>query len=278
MFHFAVLGPLQVRANDNTCVLRGPKVGRLLALLLIRSNEVVDVDTLVEELWEPDMRASAQSVLRTHVYHLRRALISAYGEQSVSDRLLTRTGGYLFKVESHELDYHMFLKQVDQARLLLREDRAEDASGMLRSALSLWRGPALAGLSVGRVLASSVAMLNELRSQALELRIEADLRLGCYREVIPELRALIMDNPLNEWLRGQLMLALWRSGRRDEALTTFRDARSALRSELGVEPSIELQRMYRNILSTPHQVRPEPSKFHGLKSGQALASKPAIAS
>jgi SARP family transcriptional regulator, regulator of embCAB operon len=255
MLSFAILGPFHIRSGDNVFVPRGPKVTRLFALLLLRANEVVSIDTLADELWDDDSRPTAQSIVRTHVYHVRQ-MLSSRPLKSVAERLSTEPGGYRFRIEDGELDAHKFTYLANYGRTLLQGGDAEGAAQVLRSALALWQGPVLEGVSTGRLLSQHLIMLSELRIQAVELRIEADLLLGRYREVLPDLRSLVIANPLNEWLQYQLMDALFRAGRRDESLATFRHARSVLSNELGVEPSVELQRLHRRILDAGMPPRP----------------------
>jgi DNA-binding SARP family transcriptional activator len=144
---------------------------------------------------------------------------------------------------------------VIEGKTLLEEGRPEQASQRLREGLALWRGPALANITPGRLLEGHVAHLEELRIRAIELRIRADSALGRHRELIPELRSLVSAHPLNEWLHGRLIDALHRAGRRGEALMAYRSLRAALNEELGLEPSGELQRLQRQVLTAEQPVR-----------------------
>ena len=242
MLRFYVLGPLELQVDGDRGTLRGAKLRKVCALLLLRAGETVDIRSFVTELWDSESPAVAASTLRTHVYYLRRALGSA------ADRLETTPGGYRLHVEPHELDARLFARLVDEGTQRLEDGSADSAAQILREALALWRGRVLADLPTGPSLTQHVIQLDELRARALESRIEADLRVGRHRMVIPELRSLVTVEPLNEWAYARLMEALRHAGRRDEALAAFRRARRNLDEELGVAPAPELQRLHHEIL------------------------------
>lgn len=244
--NFAVLGPLEVRSRDGVCTPRGPMVRKVLALLVLQAGQVVDVDSLVEELWADEPPATAIGAVRTHLYHLRRILDA---ESPAADLLVTRPSGYLLRVPEDRVDLQLFRRSAERGRALFRSGRLEDAADSLDHALGLWRGRCLADVAHGPLLAAHVRRLTELRSSVLELRIEADLQLGRHRELIPELRDLAAGDPLNEWFHARLMTALARSGRRSEALRVFQNLRRTLNAELGVEPSGEVQRRLAEILA-----------------------------
>ncbi|MDA0566071.1 AfsR/SARP family transcriptional regulator [Streptomonospora sp. S1-112] len=248
MIYFSVLGSLELRTDFGVRLPNGVKVRKVLALLLLRANQVVDVDTLAEELWDDRPPQNGTGTIRTHVYHLRRALAQDPATRELAEMLTTERTGYLLRLQPEQLDATLFTEYVEQGRALLRQDRVEDAARRLREALGLWRGRALANTSVGPVLARHVTYLDEVHHHALELRIEADMLLGRHRELVPELRSLIATNPLNEWYHDQLITALHRSGRRGEALAAFHDLRRVLNEELGLEPSQEAQRLQHEIL------------------------------
>ena len=246
MISYQVLGPLAVRAGGIDCTPRGPKVGKVLALLVLRGNEVVGLPGLVEELWEQRPPRTAVTTVRTHVYHLRRALDGAAPEAAAA--LVTEPTGYRLRVGPGELDADRFAAAVERGRLLLAAGDAEGARTVLHPALAAWRGPALANLDPGPVLARHAEHLRELRIAALELRIEADLAVGRYRQLVPELRGLVAAHPLHEWFHARLIEALRRCGRRGEALHAYRDLRAVLDRELGLEPSLDLQRLQLDLL------------------------------
>jgi DNA-binding SARP family transcriptional activator len=232
---FRVLGPLEVRHEGHTVDLRGSKRRAVLALLVLHANEVVRSDRLIEELWGEAQPANASAALHNHVSRLRKDL---------GDVLVTKPWGYVLRADPGAIDLRRFELLVAEAKPLAANERRT----RLAEALALWRGPALADLDHEQALTVEIARLEELRLSALEQRIDADLELGEHEALIPELEALIGEHPLRERLRGQLILALYRSGRQAEALETYRETRRVLVEELGIEPSPELRELERAIL------------------------------
>lgn len=247
--YFGILGPLELRTESGLRTPRGPKLRKILALLILRSNQIVEIDSLVEELWDGDPPRTAVNTLRTHLYHLRGILELESSAATTKEMLVTRPSGYLLHVEENQLDLPRFIQLSDQGRALLRSGRVDEAADTLGLALAQWRGRCLADMPHGRILAAHVSRLTELHISALELRIEADLHLGRHRELIAELRNLTMTHPLNEWFHARLITALHRSGRRGEALLACRALRQILNEELGVEPSPEVQRLQADIVA-----------------------------
>jgi DNA-binding SARP family transcriptional activator len=226
---FRILGPLEVVEGDRPIALGGARQRALLALLLTRPNFVVSTDRLVDELWGAQPPKAALNTVQYYVSQLRKSL--------GADRILTRSPGYLIRIEPGELDLERFEALLGQA----------DPEA-LREALALWRGPALADLAFEPFAQAETARLEELRLAALERRIDLDLESGQAAELVGELEALIAGHPLRERLRGQLMLALYRGGRQAEALAAFQAARATLVQGLGIEPSTALQELERGIL------------------------------
>jgi len=233
---FRILGPLEVGDEGSPIVLPAAKQRALLAILLLHANEPVSGDRLIEELWGGQPPASARKVLQTYVSKLRRVL----GAEAVE----TGPAGYALHVEPAQLDLHRFGCLVAEAR----EARPPVAAEKLRAALSLWRGPPLADFVNEPFAQTEIARLEELRLAALEERIDADLALGRHGELVGELDALVAEHPMRERLRGQLMLALYRSHRQVEALAVHREGRRHLIDEHGIEPSPLLQELERAIL------------------------------
>jgi DNA-binding SARP family transcriptional activator len=233
---FRILGPLEVVEDGHALSLGGTKQRALLACLLLRANQVVSNDRIVDELWGEAPPATAVKTIQVYISRLRKEL----GES----RLVTRPPGYLLHVDRSELDLGRFEELLGEARGL----HPEAAADVLRDALALWRGPALADLAHEPCAQADVARLEELRLTAVEERIEADLANGRDAELIGELEALVAEHPLRERLRGQLMLALYRSARQAEALEVYQAARRTLVEELGLEPSSALQRLEQAIL------------------------------
>jgi len=247
---FGILGPVVALRDGVDLDLGGQKPRALLAVLLLHANEVVSQDALIDQIWGTEPPATAAKTLHAHVSRLRRALREEVGpEGSEASLLQTRGHGYLLGVEPGQLDAAAFTELVATARgSLARGDAAQAADG-LRDALGLWRGPALADLVYEPFAQPHVARLEEQRAAALEDRIEADLALGRHAELIGELEERVGREPLRERLRGQLMVALYRSGRQAEALETFAQGRRVLAAELGLDPSGTLQQLERQILA-----------------------------
>ncbi len=223
---FRILGPLEVIEDGQALELGGQKQRALLAVLLLEANRVVSSDRLIQALWEEGPPETAQKALQVYVSQLRKTL--------GRERLETRAPGYLVRVEEGELDLERF-----------QELRAE---GKLAEALSLWRGPPLSDVAYQRFAQTEIARLEELRLACLEDRLEADLASGRHAELVGELEALAREHPLRQRPRGQLMLALYRSGRDAEALDAYQETRRALVEELGIEPRRELQDLQQRIL------------------------------
>src|SRR4051812_4881145 len=233
---FRLLGPLEVRAGDGPLPLGGEKQRALLALLLLNANRVVSRERLIDELWGEAPPETAVSMVQVYVSRLRKVLPNGV--------LSTRAPGYVLAVEPTELDLARFEELVSAAR-----DAGPDrASHLLREGLALWRGPPLAEFEQEPFARGESRRLEDLRLAAVEERIEADLALGRHADVSGELETLIGEYPHRERLRGQLMLALYRSDRQTEALAVYRDARGAL-DELGIEPSERLRRLEKQILT-----------------------------
>jgi DNA-binding SARP family transcriptional activator/tetratricopeptide (TPR) repeat protein len=259
---FGVLGTLAVSDGDTRAVVRGDKLRALLAALLLDANTAVSVDRLTEALWGESPPASATSSLQNHLMRLRRQLGDGAGT-----RISSAPPGYLIRVEPGELDLHAFEGLCASGRQAHRDGLWQRASDDLSAALALWRGAPLDDVpGAADRYRGLVQQLVEARTQALEARIGADLELGRHSEVIGELRVLTTEHPLREALHGQLMLGLFRCGRQAEALEAYRDLRSTLSEELGVEPSEPLRQLHQRILNAdpgllrhPPAARSEPA-------------------
>ena len=243
MLEFAILGPLEVRHEGRLVDLGGPRRRVVLAALLVRGGEPVPADVLVQTLWGEEAPPTAAKSLHVHVSRLRRALGAA------ASRLCTEASGYRLLVEPGELDADRFERGLDEGRALLAAGHASGAARVLRAALALWRGPVLADLRYEAFAHPEIARLEELRALAFEERVEAELGLGEHARLIGELEALIDEHPTRERLRGQHMLALYRAGRHADALAAYRQARTVLDAELGLEPGRELRRLEQAILT-----------------------------
>jgi predicted ATPase/DNA-binding SARP family transcriptional activator/Tfp pilus assembly protein PilF len=240
---FRILGSLEVRDGAHVVDVGGERQRALLALLLVRANEVVSVDRLLDELWEGSPPQGARTTLRSHVSRLRKAL---GGEARA--KLLTRAPGYVLQLDASQLDAARFKHLVTQGRQALEAGDWPAASATLHQALELWRGPALTEFASVLSIQAEVIRLEELRLTATEDRVEADLAMGRHGELVGELEMLVAEHPLRERLWGQLILALYRSGRQAEALQAYRQLRHRLTEELGIEPSLALRRLEEEVL------------------------------
>lgn len=249
---YRLLGPLQVGPADNLITPTAPKVRSVLALLALRHGQLVQTWELVDELWGDSPPRSAQSTLQTYIYKLRRLLCQVSGG---SDVLQTQTYGYLAAIPPEQIDLHRFNRLSTAGRLALARGDAAAAADLCRDALTLWRGPALAALSRGRLLHAHAVRLEEERLRMLEARIGADLILGRHRMVIAELMELTRTQWVHEGFCRLLMIALYRSERRGEALAEYRRLRQLMLDELALEPGARVQQVHRALLS--EDLRPE---------------------
>jgi DNA-binding SARP family transcriptional activator/DNA-binding beta-propeller fold protein YncE len=213
----------------------------------LHANEVVSTDRLIDELWGDSPPDSAANMLQGYVSHLRKVLEPGRtrGEHEL---LVSRAPGYMLQIRSDQIDAERFEQLTSEARRWLVEGDAEQAAERLRTALALWRGPALADLAYERFARADVDRLEELRLAALEDRVDADLTVGRHDALVGELRELVDQHPLCERLRAQLMAALYRCGRQAEALAVYRKGRRALLDGLGIEPGPALRELEQAIL------------------------------
>jgi DNA-binding SARP family transcriptional activator len=231
---FRILGPLEILDGELRLPLGGTKRRAVAALLLLEANQVVPSERLIDGVWGGDPPPAAVGSLQNHVLRLRRVL---------GDRLVTRAPGYLMRVEPYELDLDRFRRLVAEARA----GEPAQAAALLGEALALWRGPPLADLA-GDPVGLAAGHLDELRLEAVELRIDAELELGLHARLVAELEQIVTEHPFRERLRAQLLLSLYRSGRQADALQAYAAARATLVDELGTEPGPELQALHRAIL------------------------------
>jgi DNA-binding SARP family transcriptional activator/class 3 adenylate cyclase len=247
---FRILGPLEVWADGRSLPLGGVKQRSLLAILVLHAGEVVPADRLIAEVWSESPPGAGDNPLWVNITRLRNTLEPGRGKGEPSRLLRRRGGGYALELEAagHRLDLAQFHELVARGRRALAAGAPEDAAALLRQALGLWRGPALADLAGEPFARAHVPRLEELRLAALQERMDADLARGRDRDLIGELEALVASHPVRERLRGQLMLALYRAGRQADALEVYRQGRQALAEELGIDPDPALQRLERAIL------------------------------
>src|SRR5947208_5415065 len=240
---YRILGPLEVADEGEPVPLGRLKERLVLAILLLHANEFVSRERLIDELWGESPPPTARKAVNVYVSQLRKALT-----RNGHDPIATVDGGYRIGVGADQLDAAHLRQLLATARERAAAGELEAAAELLREALALWRGPALAGLLLESHGRDEIAQLDELRLTALMDRIDCDLALGRHDQVLGELHVLVGEDPLRERLRAQLMLALYRAGRQAEALEAFQQARQTLVEELGIEPSEPLQRLQQAIL------------------------------
>jgi DNA-binding SARP family transcriptional activator len=242
-----VLGSFSASLRQQIVTPTAGKQRQVLALLALRSGQVVTTSTLAEELWGSDLPPSFVVTLQTYIFQLRRRLAAALPEgQDAKHLLSTRHSGYLLECQT---DVEEFKRLARTGREAAEAGDPRAASELLRHALTLWRGPALADVRLGAVLEVEAAALAQVRLGTIETRIECDLAMGRHNAVIGELISLVAEHPLNENFCGLLMRAYYFSGHTPQALDAFRRLRDALNRELGLEPGPRLQRVHQSILS-----------------------------
>lgn len=234
-----MLGSLQVMDGGQPLPLGGRRQRLVLAVLLASANEEVSTDRLVDDVWGEEPPATALKSLQTYVSRLRKIL--------VGDAIATRPRGYLLHTAPGEIDAERFERLAEEGhRLLFSDPRA--AAALLSQALDLWHGMPWGDLADESALRPVAERLRNIRQATVEDRIEANLALGHASMMIGELESLVSEHPLQERLRGLLMLALYREGRQAEALRGYQETRRLLGEQLGIEPSPELQQLEDRIL------------------------------
>jgi DNA-binding SARP family transcriptional activator len=241
---FRILGPLEVLAPAGPLKLGGPRQRSVLAILLLDANRVVSIDRLADDLYGGAAPVTAVTQVHRQISELR-ALLEPGGDRALIE---TRPPGYRILVPPDALDLHVFERRADEAASALAAGNAEEAAAIYREALALWRGTPLADLEYEPFARPVVERLSELRLAAVERCLDAELELGRGAQLVPELEGLVGEHPLNEGLRGQLMIALYRAGRQTEALEVFRLGRTALVEAFGLEPTPALKELESRVL------------------------------
>ena len=244
-----LLGPVEVSSGNGRVALGGPKPRALLAMLALEAGSTVPAGRLIDGLWGEEPPPSAAKMVQVYISQLRKVLAA----QGAADVITTYGRGYQLQLGRERVDACRF------ERLL--------AQGAAREALSLWRGPALADVAEEPFAAAEIRRLEDLRATAVEIVIDHDLDAGRHREVLPEIEALLAQEPLRERLHAQRMLALYRAGRQADALEAYRRARATLVEQIGLEPGPELRRMHEAILRQDPSLDPP---------GQELAGAPLV--
>jgi DNA-binding SARP family transcriptional activator/predicted ATPase len=254
-----VLGPFQLEEGGRRITIGGLRQRAVLATLVLHANEVVPSEQLLVDLWGEDSPSSAANALQAAISRLRKVLPAS--------RLLTTAPGYMLRVFPAELDVSQFEQLIFEGRDALATGAAAEAVQLLDQAMTLWRGPPLTDFRYEPFAQAEIARLEELQLACLEERNEANLALGSAGALTAELGRMVTDHPLRERLRGQLMLALYRSGRQVEALEVYRQFRSTLMEELGLEPSSALRELQAAIL------RHDPVLAPGSATGGTLLAR-----
>jgi DNA-binding SARP family transcriptional activator len=237
---YRLLGPLAALDDGRELRLGGARPRGVLAILLLHAGQVVPASRLIDEVWGENAPQTAANVVQGYVSQLRKEL--------GRDAILTRDPGYLVTAERDSIDLYRFERLAAEASSALEAGNASRASELLREALALWSGPALADVAEEGIARVAAARLDELRLLAHERRIEADLECGLHAEVVGEIETLIREYPLRERPRALFMLALYRCDRQADALAAYRDARQTLVTEVGIDPGAALQELERAIL------------------------------
>lgn len=241
----AVLGPLEITGRDRRESLGSSSQRTILGVLIARRGEVVSPDALAEAVWGTRPPASARKSLHSHISRLRRALAAA--DPDGEDLVKSVPGGYRLELGAHELDADRFEALITSARRVLDDDPRQ-AADRLGEALGLWRGSAFGELAACEPVRPEAVRLNELRAAAVADWVAARLTLGDHQAVIGPLEVAVADDPLAEGPHGQLMLALYRSGRQADALAVYRRLQQRLGDELGLDPSPGVQALHERIL------------------------------
>ena len=259
---FGVLGPLEARLDGEPLPLGGAKQRAVLAVLLLSANEVISVERLIDEVWGDRSPPSAAHSLEAYVSRIRQ-LLSGHGPT------LTRRGaGYRLDLGGATLDADLFAQELQGASDAAAEGDLGLASVLASRALALWHGPALADVSLASAGRAEAERLEEARLRAFELRFDAELELGHHEAIVGELQVLVGQNPYRERFVAQLMLTLYRSGRHAEALDVYEQTRRRLDTDLGLQPSPELQQL------SAQMVRQEAHLQHVAPSRKAPSPRP----
>jgi len=246
---FGILGPLQVLRDGTQLSLGGPQQRAVLALLLTKDEGVATVAQIADAVWGEQPPAGFATTIQTYIFHLREVLEPTRAKGAPATVLVTEPGGYRLRPDNGSVDAAEFERLADAGNKLVAGHRYEEASVQLRQALALWRGRVLADVGDYEFVRQHAAHLDEVRLNVTESRIDADLALGRHATLIAELDTLTELHPLREHLQAQRLLALYRTGRQAEALSSYRSIRQRLQEELGIEPGRELHGLHQSMLN-----------------------------
>ncbi|MFI6942056.1 BTAD domain-containing putative transcriptional regulator [Streptomyces sp. NPDC050418] len=256
----SVLGPFRATLAGMPVHLTAVKPRKVFALLALQADQSVSVGALVEEVWGEQPPRSVQTTLQTYILQIRNVIAAALGDGAAAlphgakSVLITEPGGYRLDTQGGLIDAQEYDALASVGHRALEQGEWADASSYFARALALWHGSALADVQCGALLEVEATRLDESRMSVLQGRIEADLRLGRHRELVGELSGLAARHPLHEGLHEQLMLALYRAGRRSDALRAYRSLRGALNQTLGLDPSPGIEYLHRALLDSSPQL------------------------
>lgn len=266
--YFRILGSTEVVDGNRRVELPTGRGRSLLALLILHAGQPVGADRIIDELWGEDPPRTASTVIQGLVSRLRRALEPFRAKGRPPELIKTVGSGYCLAIDPDAVDANRFKRLLDIARGAAPEAR----SATLAEALSIWRGPALAEFTYQPFAQRAIATLEELRIEAVEERIEADLSMRAGGDLVAELEEAIVANPFRERLRGFLMLALYRAGRQADALEAYRKARAVFAEELGLEPGPALRELEAAIFRQDPTLQPKEATRGAMPSDAAQSS------
>ena len=268
-----MLGPFEVLSDAGVAITpSAQKLRQVLQLLALHRGRVVRTDQITMELWDDRPPPSANTTMQTYIYQLRK-LFSGAGEEEGT--VTTTPAGYMLRLPSAAIDAERFEELVAEGRRLVAGGELGPGLERFDGALAMWRGSMLPTTDVGPVLQVEVVRLDELRKSVVEERIRVALMLGQHRQLVGELTGLVVGDPTHEGLQAKLMLALYRCGRRAEALAAYRGAQRVLDDELGLEPGPELRQLHRRMLAAdPALDQPGPAGHPALMSTEPPSQLP----
>jgi SARP family transcriptional regulator, regulator of embCAB operon len=272
---FAALGPFEAEWDGQPLNLGGAKQQAVLALLVLEANRVVSVDRLLQWVWPDDDESRRSATLQVYVSNLRRLLAPA-AEELGRQLIATQRPGYILELTADQSDVLRFEQLCREGEAASREFRPADAVTAFRSALGLWRGELLSGLPVDTADTGAAARLELVRQTVLEQTADAELAAGRHREFLNELQTWVAEHPLDEHLRGHLMVALYRCGRQADALAQYREVRHLLLEELGIDPSRELRDIEGRILAQDPSLDWTPARRRDVEVGPSTALRSSV--
>jgi DNA-binding SARP family transcriptional activator len=244
---FSVLGSIEATVGDTQLELGGVKQRAILGYLVLHANKVVPTSQILQAMWDGIPPPTARKMIQNAVSGIRRVL-GGHDEPAGAPTLRTHPPGYQLRTDVEDVDLFQFRRLAQEGRQAIAAGTPAPGVELLREALSLWRGRALADLVEAGMCWSELAAIEDERLSALEDRLDAELACGRHREITPELEVITATEPVRERLCQQFMLALYRSGRQADALRVYRRTREALVDGLGLEPGRELQELQQRIL------------------------------